>query len=134
MDAVTLSDICDTAGLERALTGAEAVIHLAGAAHVLGTASTEWKTFERANVTSVEAVFGAAARAGATHAVLMSSAAVVGDPGGEIVSATTPLRPTSAYGRSKLEGERGAQTDARRHLCPAAGVSPADDLRPGDAR
>jgi nucleoside-diphosphate-sugar epimerase len=109
VDVVTLSDLCDVATLERVLKGAEAVIHLAGAAHVFGPAGADWSIFERANVTSVEAVFAAAARTGATHAVLVSSAAVVGDPGGEIVSATTPPRPTSAYGRSKLEGELGAR-------------------------
>ena len=102
---VTLPDLCNGAGLERALAGVDAVIHLAGAAHVRGEASADPATFRQANVTTVGVVCAAAAHAGASHFVLVSSAGVVGEPGDAIVSSTTPARPDAAYGRSKLEGE-----------------------------
>jgi nucleoside-diphosphate-sugar epimerase len=102
---VTVADLCDGAGLERALAGVDAVIHLAGAAHVRGEASADLATFRAANVTAVGVVCAAAARAGARHLVLVSSAGVVGETGDAVVSTDTPARPESAYGRSKLEGE-----------------------------
>jgi nucleoside-diphosphate-sugar epimerase len=108
LDVVTLADLCDEGALEQALRGVEIVVHLAGVAHVLGSEREAGETFHRANVTSVGAVCTTAAAVGASHVVLMSSAGVVGDPGSEIVTAATPLRPTSAYSRSKLEGEQRA--------------------------
>ena len=109
LEVVTLPDLCDAENLERALTGVEAVIHLAGAAHLRGAASADTKVFRSANVSAVGAVCVATARVGANHFVLMSSAGVVGEPGSEIVSTATPLRPVSPYGRSKLEGELRAR-------------------------
>jgi len=105
LDVLRTADLCDRVALERALRGADVVIHLAGVAHVFGGAAQENETFHRANVTAVDAVCAVAADQGASHVVLMSSAAVVGEPGNEIVTPATPLRPSSAYGRSKLEGE-----------------------------
>jgi len=109
LEVVTLPDLSDSANVERALSGADAVIHLAGAAHVRGRASADPETFRRANVTAVGAVCGAAARVGSTHVVLVSSAGVVGEPVAGIITAATPPRPGSPYGQSKLDGELLAQ-------------------------
>lgn len=103
----TIADLSAIDALERALSGVDAVIHLAGAAHVHGSATADF--FRSGNVAAVEAACGAAARVGARHFVLMSSASVVGDSGDESVSMFTEVRPASPYGRSKLEGERRAE-------------------------
>jgi nucleoside-diphosphate-sugar epimerase len=111
LEPVRLNDLCDVDGLVGALRGADAVIHLAGLAHVAGSTDTPAAAhaFHRANALCVEAVCRAARRAELGCVVLMSSAAVVGEPGDVIVSASTPAHPSSPYGQSKLEGEAYAR-------------------------
>lgn len=110
LEAITLDDPCDLHALGRAFHGVDAVIHLAGLAHVTTRldASRMEHAFWRANVKCVESVCRAARHAGSSHVVLMSSAAVVGEGDHPVVSVATPAQPTSTYGKSKLEGEARA--------------------------
>jgi UDP-glucose 4-epimerase len=104
---VRIEDRYENDTVERALRGADVVVHLAGAAHIFDD-RVALDSLRRVNVTMVDVVCAAAARAGASCVALMSSAAVVGDPGAEVVTTGTPARPTSAYGQSKLDGEARA--------------------------
>ncbi|MGH7457736.1 MAG: NAD-dependent epimerase/dehydratase family protein [Longimicrobiaceae bacterium] len=109
LETVT-TDLRDADGVARAAEGAEVVFHLAAA-----TFARREEEFWSANVDATRAVMEGAARAG-SRAVYLSSYAACG-PG----SYDRPRRagdepePLSAYGRTKLEGERAA-----RELAPEA--------------
>ena len=62
--------------------------------------------YRRDNVDGVTHLVGAMRQARVPRLLFASSAAVYGDSGGEPVHEQQELRPTSAYGMSKLEGER----------------------------
>lgn len=109
------------AAYSRAIAGADVVFHLAGATKAL----TE-SEFLRINGSGTEAVMEAARRAHFTgRAVVLSSLAAAGPAHGPHQPRTEAdePRPVSAYGRSKLLGERHARR-ARRHF-------PVAILRPG---
>jgi dihydroflavonol-4-reductase len=88
-------------GLEAALEGVEAVIHLAGVTKALRP-----EDYDRGNVRATEALLGAVGdRPG--RFVHVSSMAAVG-PGSMLAEDAEP-RPVSLYGRSKLAAERAVR-------------------------
>jgi nucleoside-diphosphate-sugar epimerase len=102
-----LPDLLDEARLAPAFHGADALVHLAGRAHVTGARAREGEAaFHAVNVLPTIACTRAATRAGIRTFVLMSSVAAVGGNDEGTISDATPLRPVNAYGRSKLEAER----------------------------
>lgn len=84
----------------------DVIIHAAGASSV--TRSVENPESERLDsIVPLEAVLNGVRQSGLRpHIVLLSSAAVYGEPGVLPVDEATPLRPISPYGRSKLECEQ----------------------------
>lgn len=95
------SDIRDRVGLRRAMTGCDAVLHLAAAHHDFGIAE---RTFFDVNVGGAEAVCQAMDDQGITLGCFYSSVAVYGSapPPHHEEAAVAPL---AAYGCSKLAGE-----------------------------
>ena len=104
-----------TAEWEPILEGANAIVHLAGRAHVLGQASPDadhlyWAT----NVEGTQRLAEAAARAGVKRFIFISSSKAMG----EATAPSGPWReesvcqPKDAYGRTKLAGERAVMTIA----------------------
>ena len=99
-------DLADARALSRAFEGVEVVVHAAGRAHVLReSASDPLAMFRAANVTTTKAVADAAAAAGVRRMILLSSLAVYGEETTSLLTATTPRRPTTAYGISRKEAE-----------------------------
>jgi nucleoside-diphosphate-sugar epimerase len=101
-------DLLEPGTLKGALSGASAVVHAAGRAHLFRGESTPGQ-LSRDNPEAAAAVVRAAKEAGAVRVVLASSISVYGparDPRERDESA--PLGPTSAYAASKLEAERRA--------------------------
>ncbi len=89
-----LTDLTRADALERALSDAAAIVHLAGRAHVLDAhGSRDLAAFERDNVETARAVLRAAIDARARSFILISSLAAESDAQG-------------AYGRSKRAAER----------------------------
>jgi UDP-glucose 4-epimerase len=101
------------------VAGMDAVVHLAGIAHV-GPGVAE-ATYDRVNHVATAELVRATAAAGVRRFVFMSSTrAQVGAASAEPLTETAAPRPTDAYGRSKLAAEAAVR---------AAGV-PYTILRP----
>ncbi len=103
-DGLVEGDLDDVAVLERAVTGVDAVVHLAGL-----TRARERAEFDRVNRGGTRNLAEAVVRA-APHArfVLVSSLAAAGPTvdGAGTDAPPDACRPVSIYGRSKLAGER----------------------------
>jgi UDP-glucuronate 4-epimerase len=98
-------------GLPDALSGVDAVCHLAGRP---GVRRGSPAVYEAGNVRTTEAVMAAAARGGVRRVLLASSSSVYG-PAARRVGEDHALHPLSHYGRSKCRAERVARRLARRH-------------------
>jgi nucleoside-diphosphate-sugar epimerase len=95
--------------IARALDGAEAVVHLAGRAHVTRDESTNSaNAYREVNVVASERLARAAVRAGVAHFVYVSTIKVNGETTlpGRPFRESDPPHPEDAYGRSKWEAER----------------------------
>jgi nucleoside-diphosphate-sugar epimerase len=113
---VVAGDVRDPGTLAAAVAGCETVLHLAGKAHDLGDPHPE--EFRSVNVEGTRNILEASRQAGVRSFVFVSSVKAMGEGGEEFLDETVPPRPLSAYGVSKLEGERlvletGARTGMR---------------------
>jgi nucleoside-diphosphate-sugar epimerase len=101
--------------LQRVLTGAAAIVHLAARAHVLReTAVRPLDEFRRVNVEGTLCVARAAVAAGVRRFVFVSSIGVLGnETTSEAFSETTVPRPVEPYAVSKYEAEQGLEALAQ---------------------
>lgn len=119
----------DASSLNKAVAGVDRIIHLAGV-----TKAVDEAAYDAGNVAPVEAVLAAVHRCnpGLKRFLLVSSLAAAG-PAAEgavgVAESDTP-RPVSAYGRSKLRGERAAM--AASGEVPVTIVRPPAVYGPGD--
>lgn len=107
-DDVAVDDIGSDTDWTRALSGVDAVVHLAARVHVMrDTAADPLAAFRQTNVAGTKALARAAARAGVRRFVFVSSVKVNGERTGEhpFTERDTP-RPQDAYGISKWEAEQ----------------------------
>lgn len=86
---------------EHAVTG---VIHIAGFKYAGVSVQRPLHTYEQ-NVSAMVTLLKAMETAGVDRVVFSSSAATYGTPDGQQVDETTPTRPESPYGETKLIGE-----------------------------
>ena len=87
------------------LDGVDHVVHLAGIAHA--QARLEEPTYQRVNAEASRELARAAAVAGVTRFVFLSSVRAQCGPSADgVLTEATPPAPTDAYGRSKLAAER----------------------------
>lgn len=95
---------------------ADALVHLAGRAHVLHGPHDDSVAFFEANVLLTQKVFGAAVAAGVKRFIHVSSAGVLGavSPSGGFTE-ESPGAPSEEYARSKLQAEEWlrSQTTSR---------------------
>lgn len=90
--------------LAEAMTGADALVHLAARKQV-GESVERPLWYAEQNVGGTVAVLRAAEAAGVARAVFSSSAAVYGDVAVDTVTEAAVPRPVNPYGRTKLAGE-----------------------------
>ncbi len=101
-------DLESTEGLERAVTGIDAIIHLGARATF-----EEYRLLKPTIVSGSQALIEAATRAGVRTFVYGSSMFVYdGQP--EPIDKATPPRPRLGYGRAKLEAEHKLEAAAER--------------------
>ncbi len=97
-------DIRDVPGLDAALAGVQAVVHLAAAGSVIGSITDPAANFD-VNVTGTFGVLDAARRAGVECTVQASTGgALIGNATPPVSESSLP-KPISPYGASKLAGE-----------------------------
>ena len=119
VEPVLVGDLSDAPDLRGALDGADAVIHLAGRAHVMReTAADADAAFHRANVEASRRLARQAAASGVRRLVFVSSVKVNGERTGDRPFAEAdPPAPEDAYGRSKWAAEQ-----ALREIAAATGL------------
>jgi nucleoside-diphosphate-sugar epimerase len=101
-----VGDLAAPRNMSNALAGVQAVIHSAGLAH--GMSGLPEDDYRAINTEATVTLARAAARAGARRFVFLSSIRAQSGPAArEILTEELEPRPTDAYGRSKLEAERG---------------------------
>jgi len=98
-------DVREDDALERVLKGVAVVFHLASA-HLEVRAPAEW--YRSVNVSAVEGLVRASARAGVQRMVHTSTVGIYGHVESPPANEQSPVSPTNPYERTKLEGEEAA--------------------------
>ena len=101
--------LLDRAFGEHSITG---VMHIAGFKYAGVSVSRPLHTYTQ-NVTAMVTLLDAMAAAGVGNLVFSSSAAVYGTPDTDVVTESSPTRPESPYGETKLVGEWLLRDQAR---------------------
>lgn len=99
-------EIDERTNWREALQGADAVIHLAARAHVLGEGADDEEAFMKVNAHGTARLVEQSLDAGVQRFVLMSSIGAVTARSDSLVTLDTPCEPQTPYGRSKLAAER----------------------------
>jgi nucleoside-diphosphate-sugar epimerase len=108
--AVSRSELLDDGRLRDAVTGADAVVHLAALAHEAAQSlekAGDYETLRRINALRSETLARACASANVPRLVFMSSIGVCGEETrGRPFDETSPPAPRSLYAKSKHEAEQ----------------------------
>jgi len=128
---IVVADVTEPEVQRRAVTDVGIVFHLASAHLETGLPDSAYR---RVNVAAVESLLDESRRAGVERFVHVSSCGVHGNIGTEAADEESPFRPTIAYERTKLEGERLARSYCRRTGFPVVVSRPAWVYGPGCMR
>jgi len=99
------ADLLDAKALHAAVSGADAVVHLA-AHSLVGESVQEPANYYRNNVIAGLALADAMREHGVRWLVFSSTAAVYGEPAKQPIEETDPTAPTNPYGETKLAFEK----------------------------
>jgi dihydroflavonol-4-reductase len=131
---VVVGDLSDEPALAAACGGADAVVHGA-ALYEVGVPEDRRPALVDTNVGGTERVLGAALSAGVRKAVYVSTVAVFGNTGGQVVDETytkpEDVPTTSVYESTKAQAHERARQIAERGL-PLVTVQPGLVYGPGD--
>src|SRR5437870_4663470 len=98
------ADLLDSGPLREALSGVDAVVHLA-AHSLVGESVQEPARYYRNNVVAGIALADAMREHGVRRLVFSSTAAVYGEPAKQPIEESDPTAPTNPYGQTKLAFE-----------------------------
>ena len=116
-----MADPLDQDAVRAAVTGADAIVHLAARVHVMRErAADPLAEFRRANVESTEAPGRGGSPCRRGQLVLASTVKAVGEGNSTAWTEDTPPAPSDPYGTSKLEAERLVRDVAQRQGIRAA--------------
>ena len=130
---VVVGDLAAFEGWQPLLSGVDAVLHLAGRAHVIDEKALDpLAEFRRTNVDATMRLAEAAARAGVHRFIFVSSIGVNGVQTGERpFSESDPPEPSEPYALSKLEAEQGLARIADHGAMQVTRIRPPLILGPG---
>jgi nucleoside-diphosphate-sugar epimerase len=120
--ATFFGDVADRGVVRSVVDGVDLVVHLAARLHVVDPDPRHRQEYERVNVRGTESVVAAAAAAGVSRVVLMSTIAVYGSGTGETVDEGSATRPVGLYAETKLAAEQVALAARRADGVPLATV------------
>jgi dihydroflavonol-4-reductase len=121
VELACIEDIADSTAVHAACQGCDHVIHAAGHFRFWGNLATFWQT----NVGGTAVVLEAAAAAGVTRFVHVSTVAVVGKTYSDrLIDENHPCQPQDFYQRTKLEGEQLALAYYRERGLPVLVLRP----------
>lgn len=101
---LTRATLLDRDAVREAVQGVDGVVHIAGYKYAGVSVQRPLHTYEQ-NVSAMVVLLQEMRDAGVDKLVFSSSAATFGTPETDLVTETTPTRPESPYGESKLIGE-----------------------------
>ncbi|PLT94966.1 NAD-dependent epimerase/dehydratase family protein [Sinorhizobium medicae] len=119
--------VLDREGVAAAMRNVDIVHHAAALVAQTGAGRRHWDV----NVEGTRIVSEEAAKAGVKAIVHLSTTAVYGIPPAGAIDASTPLRPTEDYGRSKLAGELLMKAICGRSGIPLTTIRPRATLAAG---
>lgn len=108
------SDIRDTRKIKEAVSGCDAVVHLAAKVHAIDDRGLE-QDYHAINVEGTSCLLDAAMAACVKHVIFASSVKVFGEETSGCVDETHAPDPQTAYGRSKWRAEQLVSEYAGRH-------------------
>jgi nucleoside-diphosphate-sugar epimerase len=107
VERVRVADPLNRPVVRAAVTGVDAIVHLAARVHVMRERAVDpLAEYRRANVEGTALLAEEAARAGVGQIVLASTVKAVGEGNSAAWTEETPPAPTDPYGISKLWAER----------------------------
>jgi nucleoside-diphosphate-sugar epimerase len=98
-----------------AISGCDAVIHLAAYAHVTSPAKIDKARLHETNVEGTARLAQEAAKAGVKHFIFISSIGAMADSSNKVLCANAPCKPATLYGKSKLLAEKELKCIAGKH-------------------
>jgi UDP-glucose 4-epimerase len=104
-DGVVNYDLAAGDAPEGTLEGVRVVFHLAGKVHADDGYAEDGNDYQTLNVDGTRRLLEAARRAGVERFIFFSSVKVMGEAADDCLDEEAPPRPSTAYGRSKLEAE-----------------------------
>ena len=117
-----------------ALSGIDAVVHLAGRAHVTAE-QTDAKTdqaYLRINAEGTRALAAQCAAAGVKHFIFLSSCHAIAGESDDVLTDRTVPQPVTAYGRSKLAAEEAIKSVLADSGCAGTILRPPLVYGPGN--
>jgi nucleoside-diphosphate-sugar epimerase len=113
---VVRADLLGPSPLDEAVSDVSHIIHLAARVHMMNDPAPDpEKAFFEVNVEGTRRLLEAAARTGVGHFLLMSTVKAMGEEQAGQFDESSPPRPTTPYGRSKLAAETAMFDLAARH-------------------
>lgn len=98
-----------------AISGCDAVIHLAAYAHVTNSAKIDKVLLHETNVEGTARLAQEATKAGVKHFIFISSIGAMADSSNTVLSADASCSPATLYGKSKLMAEKELNTIAGKY-------------------
>ena len=101
-----IGDVTDELGVQSAMQGVEAVVHLAALLHIVNPPPEMHEKYERINVGGTAMVVEAAIKAGVKRVVLFSTIAVYGPSDDRVLNEMSPTHPDTFYAQTKRAAEQ----------------------------